>query len=156
MYKTGLVIGRFQPLHKGHAYLIKKALTYADKIIVGIGSPKKKDADNIFPLSVRKKMIEEFIKKEKLSEKVIRVIIIDDNPSDAMWLKETLKKAGKIDIVVGHNEWVNSIFQDAGFTAVSVPYYKRYILEGKKIRKLIKEGRKWKDRVPLYIGELIN
>ncbi len=33
-YKTGLVIGKFYPFHKGHEYLIQTALSNADKVTV--------------------------------------------------------------------------------------------------------------------------
>ena len=32
-YKTGLVLGRFQTFHKGHEYIINKALEICDKVI---------------------------------------------------------------------------------------------------------------------------
>ena len=61
-------------------------------------------------------------------------IPLDDNPSDNIWLAELLKKAGKIDVVFGNNEWPNEIFEKAGFKVVRVPLYKRNIYEGTKIR----------------------
>jgi HTH-type transcriptional repressor of NAD biosynthesis genes len=33
-YVTGLVVGKFCPLHKGHEYLIKSALEQCEKVIV--------------------------------------------------------------------------------------------------------------------------
>ena len=38
---NGLVIGRFQPFHIGHEFLVRKALDECDKVIVGIGSAEK-------------------------------------------------------------------------------------------------------------------
>ena len=40
-YKTGLVLGRFQTFHKGHEYIINKALEICDKVLVFIGSSDK-------------------------------------------------------------------------------------------------------------------
>ena len=46
MQKTALIVGRFQPFHKGHLFLIKKALEKANKIIIGIGSANIIDENN--------------------------------------------------------------------------------------------------------------
>jgi cytidyltransferase-like protein len=37
-YNVGLVIGRFQPLHKGHEMMIESALDHCNKVVVVIGS----------------------------------------------------------------------------------------------------------------------
>ena len=37
-FKMGLVVGRFQPLHKGHELMIESALDSCNKVIVMIGS----------------------------------------------------------------------------------------------------------------------
>jgi cytidyltransferase-like protein len=37
-YKYGVVIGRFQPIHKGHISVIKQALDIADNVIICVGS----------------------------------------------------------------------------------------------------------------------
>ena len=37
-FNVGLVIGRFQPLHKGHERMIETALGYCNKVVVVIGS----------------------------------------------------------------------------------------------------------------------
>ncbi|MDP6459455.1 MAG: adenylyltransferase/cytidyltransferase family protein, partial [Candidatus Hydrothermarchaeota archaeon] len=34
----GLLIGRFQPFHKGHVYVVKKVLKGVDELIICIGS----------------------------------------------------------------------------------------------------------------------
>jgi len=41
LYKTGLVIGRFQPLHKGHEFLIKRALSLCDIVYIYVGSAQE-------------------------------------------------------------------------------------------------------------------
>lgn len=150
-YKCGLLIGRFQPLHNGHVYLIKKALEDIEQLTIGIGSVNKSNEDNPFPYELRKKMIEQCIEKEQLQPRIKAIIPLIDNPSDDVWRVNTLAQTGPLDVVVGNNEWVNGIFTDVGTPVLRVPFYKRYILEGKKIRRLIKQGENWQGRVPDYI-----
>ncbi len=133
-YKVGFVLGRFQPFHRGHQYLIEKALEQCESVIVGVGSVNVEDEKNPFSFEDRKKQISEALKKQKYYSRIISIIPLDDNPDDDVWLAELLKKAGKIDVVFGNNEWPNEIFEKAGFKVVRVPLYKRNIYEGTKIR----------------------
>ena len=95
--KLGLVVGRFQPLHGGHRYLIKTAVAENDKIVVCIGSAQKAD-----PLSLeeRYKRLNEFLKKLDLTNKTIKTITMEDTSSDEVWLSQLKKKAN----VVNHYE----------------------------------------------------
>lgn len=153
-YKRGLIIGRFQPLHKGHAYLIKKALENAEKIIIGIGSSNAHDKDNPYDFGEREKMVTRFIEEEGITDRVIAVVSLPDVPDDSNWLSDTLKKTGKVNVVIGNNEWVNRIFEKINTPILRVGHYKREILEGKKIRKRIREHKSWQDRVPFSIVPL--
>lgn len=150
-YNLGLVIGRFQPFHKGHAYLIEKALKSSDKIIIGIGSANANDENNPYSFELRKKMVEKFVHQEKLEDRIIKIFPSEDDPSDNVWLAKTLDNVSNIDIVIGNNDWVNGIFEKAGFEVLYVTYYKRNLYEGWRIRKLMKEGKNWEDRVPDYL-----
>ena len=95
--KLGLVVGRFQPLHGGHRYLIKTAIAENDNIVVCIGSAQKAD-----PLSLeeRHKRLSKFLKDIDLTNKILKTITMEDTPSDEVWLSQLNKKAG----VVKHNE----------------------------------------------------
>ncbi len=54
----GLLIGRFQPFHKGHLYVIGKIAEEVDEIIIGIGSAQKSHClDNPFTAGERLMMI---------------------------------------------------------------------------------------------------
>lgn len=150
-YHTGLIIGRFQPFHKGHAYLVCEALKTADKLIIGIGSTNVHNENNPWRFSQVKNMIKTFLINENLQDKIISIVPIPDHPDDNVWLKETLKRAGKFDVVIGNNYWVKGIFENAGIPVITVKHYKRGLYEGYKIRELIRNKKKWQDRVPILI-----
>lgn len=154
-YKTGLIIGRFQPFHNGHAYLIQKSLSFCDHIVIGIGSANVTNVDNPWDFAARKHMVDLFLTNIKLHTRVKAIIAIEDNPSDEVWVVEVLKKVGSFDVVIGNNDWVNTLLHMQGYDIVSLPFYKRYLLEGQKIRMLMKENKSWKTRVPNYIAEYI-
>jgi nicotinamide-nucleotide adenylyltransferase len=146
-----LIVGRFQPFHKGHLYLIKKALKIADKITIGIGSANISDENNPLDFETRKKIIKAVAYKEKIEEKIIKIVPLDDFFDDKKWLENVKKQIGDFDVVLGNNDWTNNILEKAGYKVIKVDYLKRGVYEGWRIRKLIREGKKWQDRVPKYI-----
>lgn len=151
-YKIGLIIGRFQPFHKGHGYLIKRALERVDKLIIEIGSSNIKNIDNPISYRSRKKLVEIFSEKEGLKNKIIKIIPLPDNPSDEVWLYNAIKRAGDFDVVISNNdENVNIFFKKRGYQVLKFPFYKRYMYEGEKIRELIRRGKDWENRVPNYL-----
>jgi len=141
-YKTGFVLGRFQPFHRGHRYLIEKALEQCESVVIGVGSANVQDEKNPFSFEERKKQISKALKKQNYVSKITSIIPLDDNPNDDIWLAELLKKTSKIDVVFGNNEWPNGIFEKAGFVVVRVPLYRRDIYEGTKIRAKLRQKTK--------------
>lgn len=147
---VGLIIGRFQPLHKGHVYLFRQALKHVDSLVIGIGSTNITNEDNPFPFATRKKMLLSVLREQKLMPFARKIFSLKDQ-SDEEWMKETIKKAGKVDVVIGNNEWVNGLFEKKGYKILRLSYYKRHLYESTKVRKLIKTGKKWHARVPLPV-----
>lgn len=165
-YKIGLLIGRFQPFHKGHLWLLRESFRWIDKLIIGIGSANRQDEENPFTFEERRSMLEVVLKKERWKDKVLKTIPINDYlEDDERWLSEMLKsnnfdtaveklsrfKFKKLGVVVGNNEWTNKIFEKAGFKVWRAGFYKRFLYEGEKIRKLMRENGSWQERVPSYL-----
>lgn len=60
MFKTAVIIGRFQPCHEGHLNLIRTALEVGEKVIVIIGSHNKaRSSKNPFTTSEREQIIKD-------------------------------------------------------------------------------------------------
>lgn len=155
-FKTGFLIGRFQPFHKGHLHLMNESFQYVDEIIVGVGSIGKIDQDNFLNYEQRKEVLQSVIKKERVNDRVKKIIPLQDFNNDRLWLKNSLSLAGKFEIVIGNNEWTNGIFERAGYPVLRLGFYKRYLYEGIKIRNLIKTGGEWEGRIPSYIVKLLS
>jgi len=151
-YQIGLIVGRFQPFHKGHLYLIKKTLFFVDKLIIGIGSANIENEDNPFSCKEREKILKAVIKHEKIEERIKNIVPLDDYMNDDLWRDKTLAVVGSFDVIVGNNEWVNRIFEKAGYPILRLGFYRRSIYEGKKIRLMMKKHTNWFTRIPKYLS----
>lgn len=158
MYKTALFIGRFQPFHQGHLYSLKKCLEVAEKVIVAVGSSQESGSENNpWNYLKRKQMVCEVIRGEKIEDRIKKIISCPDNPSDKAWLGEVRRRAGEFDVVVSNNDWVLSIFAEAGYPVVQSGLHNREELEGVKIRELMREGGvSWKGRLPKEIVKMFD
>lgn len=100
-------------------------------------------------------MVQKFVKEESLKDKIIKIAPIPDVFDDDKWFEITVGNAGKFDVSFGNNDWVNRIFKNKGIQIVRVPYYKRFLLEGERIRELMRSGKEWQDRVPAFLVKII-
>lgn len=150
-YEIALVIGRFQPFHKGHLYLIGKALSLASKLSIGIGSSNVVNEDNPLSYRIRRSMILTVFEKEGLQERLLKIVPIPDVPDDDEWLRITQKRVGPFAVSIGNNDWVNGIFKKASIPVIEVSYLKKSLYKGTTIRMLAKEGKPWESRVPHYL-----
>lgn len=72
LYNIGLVVGRFQMLHKGHEDMIRRALELCDKVVVYIGSSQASGTTrNPYSYIAREGMIEKVFESEMLMKKLL-------------------------------------------------------------------------------------
>ncbi len=153
-YEKALVIGRFQPPHKGHVYLFEKALELAEKLIIVVGSSnvEHKDVDrekNPLTYTQREQMLRKVIQRKDWSERVDSIVPLPDIiGDDAAWLQQLQERVEEFDIVLGNNDWVNSILSDAGYEVQEVPLLRRQEYQGTFIRQQIRQGKEWQTLVP--------
>ena len=86
--KYGVIIGRFQPFHKGHEYVVKSIIERGYKPFIFIGFPNVKNEKN--PLS--------FERRKELIEMIFDDVIIEpleDNPNWDIWYEGIIKKLKK-------------------------------------------------------------
>lgn len=155
-YPVALIIGRFQPFHKGHLYLVKKALTIASKLVIGIGSSNIRNADNPISFQKRKQLVSMVFEKEGLADRLIKIVSIPDVPDDDEWLRITQKRVGSFHVSIGNNDWVSGIFRNASIPVIEAPYLKKSLYRGTTIRALAREGKPWEGSVPHYLVKDIN
>ena len=62
--KTALIIGRWQPWHKGHRELFKAALERAEQVAIGVRATHNTDGSNPFSFEEVKKFIDDDLGEE--------------------------------------------------------------------------------------------
>jgi len=151
--KTALFVGRFQPLHIGHLKVIKWILKKYDNVIIVIGSSKEsKTEKNPFTLEEREKMIQNTLKKERISIKKYKIIGIPDVHDDKKWVESILEKV-KFDIVFTKNSWTKRCFDQLDVHVKEHPLFGN--ISATKIRNMIKNNKEWENFVPEGVENIL-
>lgn len=131
----GLVIGRFQPLHKGHEALIRAAIEDCVHVTVGIGSSKaKQSVKNPFSFEEREAMVRAAFGNQ------VDVIAIPDIQDPPNYAEHVMDITGAVDRVFGNDEETISLFEDAGLRVRRPGLQDRDRLTGATIRLQMAEG----------------
>lgn len=149
-----LFIGRFQPFHKGHLKVIQSIIKDFDAIIIGIGSSQYSHTiDNPFSGQERKEMLEETLMGEDI--KNYDIVMIPDIHNPPKWVDHVLSIVSKFDVVVTNNDFTAELFEKKGFKTIDTKLFDKKNFSGRKIRKLISEGKSWDEFVPKKVSILI-
>lgn len=85
--KIGLVLGRFQPPHTGHLFLIKKAFQENDEVIICIGSAQISN-----PLSIKERHNRIKMQMRLMRRKNYRIVDLADPKPMRIWPSYVMKK----------------------------------------------------------------
>jgi len=155
--KRGLFIGRFQPFHLGHLYVIREILKMVDELIIGIGSAQLSySLNNPFTAGERLYMIRDALIDEGIDIRRIWLIPISDINNNDLWVAYVVSHSPPFHIVFSNNPLVKILFSDAGFDIESVPLYNRKEYSATYIRELMVKGGNWEPLVPKRVAEIIN
>jgi len=93
----GVFIGRFQPLHTGHEYVIRQALDRVGKLIVLVGSANvARDPRNPFTFAEREHMFRASFAYEIAQRRLIVERLDDHLYSDTAWVAEVQRRMHEI------------------------------------------------------------
>lgn len=153
----GLLVGRYQPFHRGHLEVLNEALRKCDELIVGIGSAQESHTlENPFTAGERIQMIRLCLSREKLSRTIL--IPIPDINRFAIWVSHVESLAPPFDAVFTNNPLTRSLFEEKGYKVHPMKIYDRSRYAGTVIRDRMMKGEEWEDLVPErikdYLGRL--
>lgn len=150
----GLIIGRFQPLHKGHLAAIREALSACDDLIVMIGSAEESHtAENPFTAGERYQMLISSFRDDERSR--MHIIPVRDVNRYAAWVSHVESYVPPFDVIFSNNDLTRSLFSEAGYEARRTKAYNAKSYSGTEIRRRIAAGGKWKDLVPPPVASIV-
>lgn len=151
----GLVVGRFQPFHKGHLKSIQEALSHCDDVVVVIGSAEESHTvDNPLTASERYQMILSSLSDEEISR--IHIIPIRDIHRYSVWVNHIESYVPPFDVVFSNSPITRSLFSQVGYDVRRTKAYSPRQYKGSEIRKRLAEGAKWRHLVPKPVARMID
>lgn len=161
MSEDAVIVGRFQPLHKGHKEdLIDYALEEYDEVCLGIGVAGDEPTDHD-PLLYEER--EEVI--SAVYEDLAIVPVHDQGDNDA-WVREVEDQVGEYlsdDVIpVTGNDWTAECFEEYDDTDYDVDFLEeeemtdRDRYRGTNVRELARDGEDWRHLVPDPAEEILD
>ncbi len=154
-FSSCLLIGRFQPFHKGHLEVVRSIAKKCDSMIIGIGSAQySHTVDNPFTAGERHLMISRALKDEGMNEYFL-VPIVDINRY-SVWVSHVVSLVPPFEVVFTNNNLTRRLFSEAAFQVRDSPMFNRNIYSGTEIRRRMSEGNGWRDLVPPAVAKVID
>jgi len=157
MTTRGLMTGRFQPFHNGHLALAKQILAECDELVIVIGSAQFNFIDkDPFTAGERALMIHEALKEAKIDLSRCYIIPIINDENNARWIAYLRSMAPPFDALYSGNEFVKHLVHSQDSITVKIPKFaKKDKYNGTSIRRLMLEGKHWKQHVPPAVAGVI-
>ena len=135
-----VVLGRFQPFHKGHAAMIKSAEVYRSEnypklnLVIAIGSSNRPQTlQNPWSYNERTEMISSWLhNEENIDAKIVSIPDIDDPPN---WVSHAEAYHGHSGVFFSSDDSSCKLYQDSGWITVSTPLVDRSRFEGWRVRE---------------------
>jgi nicotinamide-nucleotide adenylyltransferase len=152
-----LIIGRFQPLHHGHLYILRKIFNSHNKVKIGIGSSQASNTFNDpFTKTERQNFIKAALEKRNIPQHKYEIFYIPDIFNAKKWVDHVFSTVGEFTTIYSNNDWIRELFRNRGFrVGKKIQIFKKKF-NGTNIRNKIKnDDESWRKLVPQEVSELI-
>jgi len=150
----GLLIGRFQPFHEGHQYLVDRIAEEVDEVIVAIGSAEQSHTgENPFTAGERLQMVHDVLEPVEESTYVVQVRDVDRN---AVWVSHVRTLCPSFDVAYTNNPFVARLFDEEGIATRGTPLRRREEYRGTEIRRRMRAGEDWTHLVPSPVAAVVD
>ena len=154
--KIALIIGRFQPFHKGHLYGVKYVYNKHKQFIIGIGSALSSHTlKNPFTAGERLKMIFLALDEAGIPRMNYYVIPIPDTEVHSGWVSLVKSLVPEFDIVYSNEPLTRRLFKEAKYEVYNIPLYERKMYSGEEFRKRVVIDGNWKELVPNSVAQYL-
>ncbi|HYK92710.1 MAG TPA: nicotinamide-nucleotide adenylyltransferase [Thermoplasmata archaeon] len=155
--ERGLLVGRFQPFHRGHLAVvsaIRSSRPHAP-LLLGIGSAQESyTAENPFTAGERTEMVERALREARIDG--CHAVPVVDIQRHALWVAHLESLLPPFDRIYTNNPLTRLLFERAGYTVESPALVDRGRMEGAQIRARMARGEEWRDRVPPAVATYLD
>lgn len=152
----GLIIGRFQPFHKGHLHLVRQILSECEEIVIAIASAQynyiEKDP---FTAGERIEMIHDSLREAKVDLSTCYIVPIINDENNARWVAHLQSFLPVFDVVYTGNPYVKMLMRNSRIKVRKISFHDRNAYNATRIRNLMVEGKEWEELVPKAVASLI-
>ena len=153
----GLLVGRFQPFHRGHLGVVRSIRAeHPDRtLLLGIGSAQASyTPDNPFTAGERYEMIERALAEARIES--CRPVPITDIDRHALWVAHVVSLLPAFETVYTNNPLTRTLFERAGFQVEAPALFDRARYEGAKVRAAMLTGDRWRGLVPPAVASYLD
>jgi nicotinamide-nucleotide adenylyltransferase len=153
----GLLVGRFQPFHKGHLEVIRhiERAHPDDRGILGVGSAQESyTIQNPFTAAERQEMIARALQEAGISNWVS--VPVPDIHRHALWVAHLRELVPPFDRVYTNNPLTRLLFERERIPVEPTPLFERDAYQGTHIRTVIAEDGPWRAMVPDSVGRYLD
>lgn len=149
------IVARWQPVHLGHAPVLRALCDGACQALIGVGSSNRVDVRNPFTLDERIDMIR-LVLGDRHNYALIPVPDVDDGPR---WRAQVIGLFGALDLFVTDNPYVTSLL--AADYAIIKPVElvladEKIPIDGRMVRREMARGDAWREMVPDVIADYVS
>ena len=127
-----IVLGRFQPFHKGHAILLEAALSLGPTVIAIGSSEAEPSPNNPWNASEREEMIRSW-----LGDRDAKIVLIPDINDPPNWVEHASSYHGEGTLVTS-DESTKELYEESNFPVHWIDLENRESFEGWRVRVTLK------------------
>ena len=152
----GLLVGRFQPFHRGHLAVVRQVRDGRPDVplLVGIGSAQESYTwKNPFTAGERFEMIARAVEEAELDR--VEIVPIVDIQRHSIWVRYLEGLLPPFDRVYTNNPLTRLLFERSGYDVESPRLVDRRELEGEGLRERLARDRGWKELLPRSVARYL-
>lgn len=152
----GLLVGRMQPVHKGHLQVIKRILEEVSEVIICIGSAQLSHTlKDPFTAGERVMMLTKALTENDISPSRYYIIPVQDIECNSVWSAHIKMLTPPFDHVYTGNPLVQRLFIEDDFEVTEPPLFNRELYSGTEVRRRILENEDWQELVPKSVVKVV-
>lgn len=157
MVQSALYIGRFQPFHRGHLSVVKRAVQENERLIIAIGSAEKNFLpENPMTTSERFVLIEEVLKAEKIKPEKYCIIPVPNINNYALWVNHVNLMVPPYDKLYTGSKIVEICYRHNPNTFQKIINIEREEnISATNIRNAMREDKEWENLVHPVAAKLL-